>query len=131
MKAIVYNEYGSPGVLKLKDVPKPTPGDDQVLVRIHAATVGTWDCESRSFNFPLWFWLPLRIAMGIRKPRWPVLGQELAGEIEAVGKEVLLHQAIGAVRAGGRVSVIGVILGENVSIPFLQTVTAKNLTLRS
>ena len=88
MKAIVYNEYGSPGVLKLEDIPKPTPGDDQVLVKVHAATVGTWDCECRSFTFPLWLWLPLRIAMGLRKPRWPVLGQELAGEIEAVGKNV-------------------------------------------
>ncbi len=88
MKAIVYNEYGPPSVLRLEDIPKPTPGDDEVLVRVHAATVGTWDCESRSFTFPLWLWLPLRIAMGLRKPRWPVLGQELAGEIEAVGKNV-------------------------------------------
>ena len=88
MKAIVYREYGSPGVLKLEDIPKPTPKANQVLIKVHAATVGTWDCESRSFAFPLWFWLPLRIAMGIRTPRWPVLGQELAGEIEAVGKGV-------------------------------------------
>ncbi len=88
MKAITYHEYGSPDVLKLEDIPKPTPGDDQVLVKVHAATVGTWDCEARSFTFPLWFWLPLRLAMGIRRPRWPVLGQELAGEIEAVGKNV-------------------------------------------
>jgi NADPH:quinone reductase-like Zn-dependent oxidoreductase len=89
MKAIVYKKYGPPGVLKLEDIPKPTPGDNQVLVRIHATTVGMWDCESRSFTFPLWLWLPLRIAMGLRKPRWPVLGQELAGEIEAVGKNVM------------------------------------------
>ena len=88
MKAIVYREYGSPDVLKLDDIPKPTAGDDQVLIKVHAATVGTWDCEARSFTFPLWFWLPLRLAMGLRTPRWPVLGQELAGEIEAVGKDV-------------------------------------------
>ncbi len=88
MKAIVYREYGSPGVLELEDIPKPTPKDQQVLIKVHATTVGTWDCEARSFTFPLWFWLPLRIAMGLRKPRWPVLGQELAGEIEAVGKDV-------------------------------------------
>ena len=88
MKAITYHKYGSPDVLKLEDIPKPTPSDDQVLVKVHAATVGTWDCESRSFTFPFWFWLPLRLAMGIRRPRWPVLGQELAGEIEAVGKNV-------------------------------------------
>jgi NADPH:quinone reductase-like Zn-dependent oxidoreductase len=88
MKAIVYHEYGSPDVLKLEDVPKPTARDNEVLVKVHAATVGTWDCEARSFTFPLWFWLPLRIAMGITKPRWPILGQELAGEIEAVGSDV-------------------------------------------
>jgi NADPH:quinone reductase-like Zn-dependent oxidoreductase len=88
MKAAVYHEYGSPDVIQIEDVPKPTPKDHQVLVRVRASTVGTWDCEARSFSFPLWFWLPLRIAMGIRSPRWPVLGQELAGEVEAVGKEV-------------------------------------------
>ena len=88
MKAIVYRKYGSPDVLKLDDIPMPTIRDDQVLIKVHAATVGTWDCESRSFTFPLWFWLPLRLAMGLRTPRWPVLGQELAGEIEAVGKDV-------------------------------------------
>ena len=88
MKAVTYHAYGSPDVLELEDIPKPSPSADQVLIKVHAATVGTWDCESRSFTFPLWFWLPLRLAMGVRKPRWPVLGQELAGEIEAVGKDV-------------------------------------------
>lgn len=88
MKAITYHRYGSPEVLELEEIPKPIPKDDEVLVKIHAATVGTWDCEGRSFNFPLWFWLPLRLAMGIRTPRWPVLGQDLSGEIEAVGKDV-------------------------------------------
>ena len=88
MKAMVYHEYGPPGVLKLEDVQKPTVGNNEVLIKVRAATVGTWDCEARSFSFPLWFWLPLRIAMGLRKPRWPILGQELAGEIEAVGKDV-------------------------------------------
>ena len=88
MRAITYHAYGTPDVLELEDIPKPSPSDDEVLIKVHAATVGTWDCESRSFTFPLWFWLPLRLAMGVRKPRWPVLGQELAGEIEAVGKDV-------------------------------------------
>jgi NADPH:quinone reductase-like Zn-dependent oxidoreductase len=88
MKAVVYREYGSPSVLELEDLPKPTPRDHQVLIKVHAATVGTWDCEARSFTFPMWFWLPLRIAMGLRRPRWPVLGQDLAGEVEAVGKDV-------------------------------------------
>jgi NADPH:quinone reductase-like Zn-dependent oxidoreductase len=88
MRAAVYREYGSPDVIRIEDIKKPTPKDHQVLVRVRAATVGTWDAEARSFSFPLWFWLPLRIAMGIRRPRWPVLGQELAGEVEAVGKDV-------------------------------------------
>ncbi|MAE94397.1 MAG: NAD(P)-dependent alcohol dehydrogenase [Deltaproteobacteria bacterium] len=88
MKAAVYNEYGSPEVIRIEEVAKPTPRDHEILVRVRASTVGTWDCEARSFSFPLWFWLPLRLAMGIRKPRWPVLGQELAGDVEVVGKDV-------------------------------------------
>ena len=88
MKAVVYRRYGSPEVLELADIPKPTPGDDEILIRVVATTVGTWDCEARSFTFPAWFWLPLRLGMGIRTPRWPVLGQDLAGEVEAVGKNV-------------------------------------------
>jgi NADPH:quinone reductase-like Zn-dependent oxidoreductase len=88
MKAAVYREYGSPEVIRIEDVPKPSPKDHQVLVKVHAASVGTWDSEARSFSFPTWFWLPLRIAMGIRAPRWPVLGQEMSGEVEAVGKDV-------------------------------------------
>jgi NADPH:quinone reductase-like Zn-dependent oxidoreductase len=76
MKAVVHRAYGPPDVLALEELPKPIPADDQVLIEVHATTVGTWDCEARSFTFPAWFWLPLRIVMGLRKPRWPVLGQE-------------------------------------------------------
>jgi NADPH:quinone reductase-like Zn-dependent oxidoreductase len=88
MRAATYHTYGPPEVIHIEELEKPTPKDHQILVRIRASTVGTWDCEARSFTFPLWFWLPLRIAMGIRRPRWPVLGQELAGEVEAIGKDV-------------------------------------------
>ena len=88
MKAIVYHKYGSPDVLELKEVEKPTPKDNEVLIRIHAATVTAGDCEIRSFKLPIWIWLPLRIVMGIRKPRRPILGAELAGEIETVGSAV-------------------------------------------
>lgn len=88
MRAAVYREYGSPEVVRIEDVEKPSPRDHQLLVRVRASTVGTWDGEARSFSFPLWFWLPLRLAMGVRTPRWPVLGQELAGVVEAVGKDV-------------------------------------------
>lgn len=88
MKAIVYKEYGAPDVLQLLEVDKPVPGDDEVLIRVHAATVTAGDCEMRSFTFPAWLWLPLRIMMGVIRPRFTILGQELAGEIEAVGKDV-------------------------------------------
>ena len=88
MKAIVFTKYGPPDVLQLKEVEKPTPKDDEVLIKIRAATVATADCEVRSFTFPLWLWLPMRIMFGVMKPRIRILGQELAGEIEAVGKDV-------------------------------------------
>lgn len=88
MKAIVYTQYGPPEVLQLTEVPKPTPKDDEVLIKVHAATVIAGDCELRSFTFPPWVWLPLRLYMGLIRPRIQILGQELAGEIESVGKEV-------------------------------------------
>jgi 2-desacetyl-2-hydroxyethyl bacteriochlorophyllide A dehydrogenase len=88
MKAIVYTQYGAPDVLQLTEVAKPTPKDHEVLIRIYATTVTAGDCELRSFKIPLIIWLPLRLYMGLRKPRKHILGQELAGEIEAAGKEV-------------------------------------------
>jgi NADPH:quinone reductase-like Zn-dependent oxidoreductase len=89
MKAIVCTKYGPPEVLQLKEVEKPTPKDNEVLVKVYATTVTAADCELRSFNkFPHWIWLPGRIAIGIRGPRQKILGCELAGDIEAVGKDV-------------------------------------------
>ncbi len=89
MKAIVWTKYGGPDVLQLKEVEKPTPKDDQVLIKIYATTVTAGDVELRSLNLPLLIGLPLRIWIGFRKPKENTIpGTELAGEIEAVGKEV-------------------------------------------
>ena len=88
MKAMVCTEYGSPAVLRLEEVAEPVPKDDEVLIRIVATTVTAGDCEARRFTVPLWIWLPLRLYMGIRKPRRGILGQELAGEIVSVGRDV-------------------------------------------
>ena len=88
MKAIVYEKYGTPEVLHLKEVEKPTPEDNEVLVKIHATTVTKYDCWARSSTAPPGFWLPSRIASGIRKPKQTILGTDFAGEIESVGKDV-------------------------------------------
>lgn len=90
MKAVVYTKYGSPDVLQLKEVEKPTPRDNEVLVKIHATTVTIGDTIMRSLKIPVPRWQRLfaRIYLGIRKPKRTILGMELAGEIESVGKKV-------------------------------------------
>lgn len=89
MRAIVYTRYGGPDVLKVKDIDKPAPRDDEILIRVHAAEATKADCEMRSFQFAVkWFWLPLRIAAGLIRPKNPVLGGYFAGEVESVGKVV-------------------------------------------
>jgi len=95
MKAIVWTKYGPPDVLQLKEIEKPSPKDNEVLIRIVATTVTAGDCEARSLNFPiLLLSLSMRIYVGLRKPtKITILGQELAGEIEAVGKDVRLFKA--------------------------------------
>ena len=88
MKAVVYTKYGPPDVLQLKEVEKPVPKANEVLIKVFAATVAAEDPMMRSFTFSPLFWLPLRIAFGLTKPRKTILGSELAGEVEAVGKDV-------------------------------------------
>ncbi|AYE50250.1 NAD(P)-dependent alcohol dehydrogenase [Priestia megaterium NCT-2] len=88
MKAMVCTKYGKPDVLQLEEVEKPIPKENEILVKIHATTVTSGDCRVRSFNSPLLLWLPMRIVLGLRKPRKSILGVELAGEVEDVGKNV-------------------------------------------
>jgi NADPH:quinone reductase-like Zn-dependent oxidoreductase len=92
MKAVVCTKYGPPKVLKLQEIAKPTPKDNEVLIRVHATTVTLYDCWMRSSTAPPGFGLLMRIATGIRKPKQPILGTEFAGKIEAVGKGVTIFK---------------------------------------
>ncbi len=95
MKAVVYEEYGPPEVLHLKEVQKPVPEEDEVLVKVYATPVTFGEIKARDFTIspgdfwlPFVFWLPARLAFGFKKPRKNILGSELAGEIESVGAKV-------------------------------------------
>lgn len=96
MKAIVYTEYGTPDVLKLKEVEKPIPQDNEILVRVYATSVNYGDITARDFshvspgrfNMPFLFWLLGRFGFGLTKPKRKILGSEFAGEVETAGKNV-------------------------------------------
>ncbi len=90
MKAIIYTKFGPPEVLQLVEVDKPVPRYREVLVRVRATTVTIGDTIMRSLNMPIPAWQRMlaRLYLGIRKPRRPILGMELAGDIEAVGRRV-------------------------------------------
>src|SRR5512134_1231717 len=93
MKAIVATKDGGPEILQIKDVQKPTPKDNEILIKVHATTVTAGDFRMRSFTVPPMFWLPARIALGFTKPKQPIFGMELAGEVETVGKDVTRFKA--------------------------------------
>jgi len=96
MKAITYTEYGTPDVLHIKEMNKPTPKDNEILIRVHAVSVNMGDLWGRNFkaitpskfSMPLPLWLPSRLYFGVTKPRINVLGNEFAGEVESVGRDV-------------------------------------------
>src|SRR5689334_17150762 len=83
MKAAVCRRYGSPDVVTVSEMPVPRPGDDEILVRVHAATVGVVDGLARSGS-PFY----ARTHFGLRRPRFPVLGSDFAGVVESVGRSV-------------------------------------------
>ena len=92
MKAVVCTKYGPPEVLELQEVDKPTPKDNEVLIKIFTTTVHVGDVRMRKFDVPRLQWLIARIYLGIRKPKRAILGMELAGVVEAIGKDVKLYK---------------------------------------
>jgi len=88
MRAAVYERYGPPDVVELKELDKPVPKDDEVLIRVRATTVSSGDWRIRSLTIPRGFGLISRLIFGVSKPKQPILGTELAGVIESVGKAV-------------------------------------------
>lgn len=92
MKAITCKKYGPPDVLKVEEVPKPVPGEDEILVKIHATTVTSGDVRIRGADFPALVWLPMRLFMGFGGPRNPILGGVLSGVVESVGSKVTLFR---------------------------------------
>jgi NADPH:quinone reductase-like Zn-dependent oxidoreductase len=88
MKAIICTKYGLPDVLQLKELEKPTPKNNEVLIKIFATAVTASDCIVRGFKVPIPFWIPMALAVGFPKPRQPILGIVFAGEVESAGKDV-------------------------------------------
>jgi NADPH:quinone reductase-like Zn-dependent oxidoreductase len=95
MKAVVCTKYGPPEVLELREVEKPAPKRNEALIKIHATSVTASDCIVRGFKLPRWspLGISMAIAIGFTKPRKPILGMVLAGEIEAVGEDVKSFEA--------------------------------------
>ena len=100
MKAIVYDKFGPPEVLELKEVEKPIPKDNEILVKVHATPVtygeiiarNSKNISPRKFNMPFLFWLIQRLDFGFRKPKKKILGSEFAGKVESIGKDVKLFK---------------------------------------
>jgi NADPH:quinone reductase-like Zn-dependent oxidoreductase len=104
MKAVIWTRYGLPHVLHLQEASNPVPKDHEVLIKVRAATVTAGDCELRRFDMAAWIWLPVRLYMGILRPRIKILGQELSGDIESVGSAVTQFKVGDAVFAPTKMS---------------------------
>lgn len=104
MRAVTCRRYGPPEVLRIEQLPRPEPGASQIRVRVAATTVTSGDARIRGFRCPAIFWLPMRLALGLRRPRRPVTGMEFAGVVDAVGTAVTRFQpgdrVFGMVTAG-------------------------------
>ena len=132
MKAIVFTEYGSPEVLHLAEIPRPAPKENEILVRVRATPVNYGDLTARNFansefNMPALLYLPARLAFGWNRPKIQVLGSELAGDVEAVGKSVTKFKPGDAVFA-----YVGMNMGANaeyICIPESGTVSLKPVNL--
>jgi NADPH:quinone reductase-like Zn-dependent oxidoreductase len=92
MKAFICTKYGPPEVLQLKEVEKPIPKDNEVLIKIYATAVTASDIFIRGSQIPIQFLIPMRLMLGISKPRIPIIGLVLAGEIESIGKNVKIFR---------------------------------------
>ena len=88
MKAVVLHDYGSIDHLSFEEVADPIPNDDQLRIAVHYSTLTAGDCELRRFDVSWLFWLPLRLISGVIKPKQGILGQEISGVIDMVGKNV-------------------------------------------
>jgi NADPH:quinone reductase-like Zn-dependent oxidoreductase len=88
MKAIVCTKYGPPEVLQLKEVEKPTPKDNEVCIKIFATAVTASDIFIRGSQIPIQFLIPMRLFIGLTKPRKSIIGLVLSGEIESIGKDI-------------------------------------------
>lgn len=124
LRAIIYERYGGPEVLRLAEIERPEPGDDELLIETRAVEVTKADCELRRFRFPVkWFWLPLRLALGVRRPRRRILGGYFSGVVEATG------ESVSRLAAGDEVfGVAGLRMGaygEHVALPASSTIVAK------
>jgi NADPH:quinone reductase-like Zn-dependent oxidoreductase len=132
MKAIVFTEYGSPEVLHLAEIPKPTPKDNEILVRVRATPVNYGDLTARDFahsqfNMPAPLFLPARLAFGWNRPKTQILGSELAGDVEAVGKSVTKFKPGDAV-----IAYVGMKMGANaeyICLPESGTIAIKPVNM--